>query len=249
LCDFPRLAMLFPMKTQNQIATRNARTRELLPLVTMFALLCVGGNSALAGFKGVFAPGNWRLTTNEASAALDLTAAPRQVTFVCSGNEAAWSVQIPLDGEVTFDWEYTPPPSQGVAGYIVDSSAVELTSAMARPDRGHAVVAVRAGRPFSFWIRSDAKSPAPGRLVIRNFSYNGAPRIQHLGLGKSDVQVTFESVPGRVHRVQSCSDLGTRAWVDCSPDLVALDNETLYSTGRRAGDTMFFRIVLLPEEE
>lgn len=249
--------MLCSMKARSLIAkhvTGSTGFLRVIPTFAVFGLLTA--NSALAGFKGHFAPGNWKLTTNEASATLDLTLAPRQVTFVSSGpagNEAAWTVQVPIDGEISFDWQYAPgtvsPVREDSAGFTTEGGTVELTSPSVDADSGRASVAVKAGQPFTIWIRTAGKTHAPGRLTLRNFTYNGLPRINRLNLGNSNVGVAFDSVPGRTHRVQACNDLNTCQWVDVSPDILAADAETFYSMARKAGDMMFYRILLLPDSE
>jgi hypothetical protein len=198
----------------------------------------------------------WALTPGTDPISLNLQDAAaiiRLKTVPGTSEQAEWSAEVPCDGLLQFEWQYTPGSDSAgrhdTAGYRLGGNLVQLTSPDTSAEKGRVTVSVKAMEPFTFWIRPESKTYAPGKLTLRNLMFIAYPRIERIQLNESDTEITFLPSTGRVNRVQACRDLNTMEWFDASPDIITMDRHCFYKHARAAGDMMFYRIIVLTDAE
>ena len=130
-----------------------------------------------AGFAGDFDPVNWTLNTNGGNGSVDVSGAPASIELTGSddgswtSNITSYETIIPIDGTVSFDWNYTTidTPGYDAFGYILDGNAYALTWV---PGGSSFSINVTQGASFGFIVYSDDNFGGPGVAITNAFLFS-----------------------------------------------------------------------------
>ncbi|MEM7102954.1 MAG: HYR domain-containing protein [Bacteroidota bacterium] len=209
----------------------NSAGNAFIPIDCVPGSGCVFGTTGtclVSGFSGDFAPGNWA-ATNVGSGNTDDSGAPASIAITSDdaipnlaiAPTASFSITIPEDGNLSFDWDWTSTDVDGSQwdpfSFDVNGTATQLTDdGGAANQSGSETLGVNGGDTFTFIMSSDGIG-GPATTVISNFSFD--PVNCTLGGGTCTPQplVTSTDVPqtigpdGNTTAVSTLavSDLGT----------------------------------------
>ena len=144
---------------------------------------CIGdavapGTVYQAGFAGDFDPVNWTLTNdNGGDGSVDVSLAPASIELTGSDNGSGfnytyYSIIVPIDGTVAFDWNYTSDDLPGFDGFGYEVDGVETFLSVTSGESGSVSINVTQGSAFAFFVVTADGIFGPGVTITDAFLFS-----------------------------------------------------------------------------
>jgi hypothetical protein len=142
--------------------------------------------SALPGFSGDYAPGNWTFLNSNANGNVNTAAAPTSITLTGGDNGSSesgttdYTIVAVAGGNLSFDWNYTTEDGAGTDPFEFLLNGIDTTLTDPGGDQtqsGSFISILLTGDTFGFRILTTDNILGPGIVTISNFDISNATPI------------------------------------------------------------------------